>query len=548
MRRWIVTVLFCFIAGCSSGSLPGGGTRSDDATLPRTDPQPIGSSLHLRTGDDGEQRHFLLITSDFGCVRRCSTIANVHAVARIMISAQPDIIAMDATANGLVNYTSTIGLLVPGSKFDALLSAGLQPFGMMVDTLRNHGITVLANVRMNDHHGPLAYWTTWEREHKEWSLGKDTGARDWKAIGALRQMDYAVGGVRTYRLSIVEEILEKFRVDGVQLDFGRTAPFLSEPKQENARHMTEYIRTVRQLLDITARLNKRPRLLLGVIVPWDLDFCMKEGLRVDQWAREGLIDYVSPGEWYYADWNIPLTRWHDVVRGTSCKLYPFTPGNVSPYQSFEYGEPSLLGGNRVLDPPQIRAIADNVIKQGVDGFAFYNFYTFDFGDYYPRLRTWTDPRTSAGMSRHYLYCRSLMYQPNERETFDLGIAFRRHTLRNIGERAESHFRFSTETKDSRTILRCAFRTPDEGDAIAVRLNGVLLTPDRVEGKTVRVNDSLGVGVKIWECATAGPLLKQGDNIIVWEVVERRTPAGEPIAVGEFELVVEPREHKVQQPE
>ena len=151
---------------------------------------------------------------------------------------------------------------------------------------------MLANVRMNDHHGRLVQWTPWEREHKEWSLAEDTGARDWKSIGALRQMDYAIEGLRKFRFSILEEILEQFDIDGLQLDFGRTAPFLSEPKAENARFMTEYVREVRQLLDKTARKRQRGEMLLGVIVPWDIDFCTQEGLQVQQWIEQELIDYV----------------------------------------------------------------------------------------------------------------------------------------------------------------------------------------------------------------------------------------------------------------
>jgi hypothetical protein len=496
-------------------------------------------SLFAGSDSDGPQSHTLLITSDFGCVRRCSTLDELHAVSRIMLSARPDIMAMDATANGLVNYLSAIGVLVPGSNFDALLGAGLEPFGLMVDTLRSHGITVMANVRMNDHHGQLMQWTPWERDHAAWSLGKDTGARDWKAIGALRQMDYAIEGVRTYRLSILREILEKFPVDGLQLDFGRTAPFLSDPKVDNARFMTGYIRDVRRLLDEAARRRNCPRLLLGVIVPWDLDFCLHQGLQVDRWVKEGMPDYVSPGEWYYADWNIPLDRWREMVRGTRCKLYPFTPGNVSPYQSFEYGEPSLLGDNKILDPPKIRAIADNVMSQHPDGFALYNFYTFDFGAYYPHLRTWTDPRQTAGLSKHYLFCRKLIYQPTERETFDVGVAFQRHELERVGDRAESHFRFASNPAHARVLLRCAFRNMSENDEITVRLNRAALMPGAFTDTTVRVRDSVVVAVRIWECATAWPSLRQGDNTIEWELTKRGTQAGQAMAAGEFEVIVEP---------
>ena len=460
-------------------------------------------------------------------------------MARTMISAGPDIIALDATANGLVNYRSDIGFLIPGSNFDALLELGVEPFRMMVDTLRHHRITVLANVRMNDHHGRLVQWTPWEREHREWSLGEDTGARDWKSIGAMRQMDYAIEGVRNYRFSILEEIVEQFNVDGLQLDFGRTAPFLSEPKAEKARFMTEYVREIRLLLNRTARERQRGRMLLGVIVPWDVDFCTEEGLQIQRWIAQELVDYVSPGEWYYADWNIPLDRWRAMIEGTHCKLYPFTPGNVSPYQVFEYGEPSLLGENRILDPPKIRAIADNFMSQHPDGFGFYNFYTFDFGEYYRDLRTWTDPRRTVQMSKHYLYCRRLLYQPNELETFDRGVASERLLLQEVGDTVSLPFRFSTDIADSSATLRCAFKNMRSKDDIIVRINGQVIPPDAAKTKSLQPLGQTECHGQLWESAITMPPLKWGDNFIQWELTEREHVKGEAIAVGEFEIVFPP---------
>jgi len=497
-----------------------------------------GSLLCCNRSDEQLTRE-LVITSDFNSVRRCKTVDDVNAVAQIMITAKPDILALDATACGLVNYRSEIGFLIPGSEFDALFEAGLEPFRLIVDTLRQNGITVLANVRMNDHHGRLVYWTAWEREHKKWSLAEDTGARDWKSIGALRQMDYAIEGLRKYRFSILEEILEKFDIDGLQLDFGRTAPFLSEPKAENARFMTDYVRGIRQLLDETARRRQHEGMLLGVIVPWDVDFCIQEGLEIQEWIEQGLIDYVSPGEWYYADWNVPLNRWREMVHGTECKLYPFTPGNVSPYQTFEYGQPSLLGDNRILDPPKIRAIADNLMFQNPDGFAFYNFYTFDFAEYYPELRRWTSPNRTKQLSKHYLNCRRLMYHPNEQETFDIGVAFERQLLQEVGDSIELPFRFSTDIVNSGATLRCAFPHMRNADEIIIRINGHIVTPDTLESKTIQSGSDPGFNVRFWEGAIAMPPLQLGNNLIHWELTERDSNNKEEIAVGEFEIIVRP---------
>lgn len=482
--------------------------------------------------------HTLVITSDFGSVKRCKNLDELHMVAKTMISAKPDIMAMDVASPDLVNYKSEIGFLIPGSNFDALMEQGYDPFGIMVDTLRSHDIIVMANVRMNDHHGRLIQWTPWEREHKEWSLAKDTGARDWKAIGALRHMDYAIEGVRKYRFSILKEIVERFNIDGIQLDFGRTAPFVSEPKLEKGKFMTEYIREVRKLLDQIAQKRNVEKKYLGAIVPWDFDFCIKEGLEVKTWIDEGLIDYISPGEWYYADWNIPLNKWREITARTGCKLYPFTPGNVSPYQVFEYGEKSILGENRVLDGPKIRAIADNVLSQNPDGFAFYNFYTFDYGQYYPELRTWTNPDCTKLMSKHYFNCRKLMYHANELETFDIGVAFERYRMNNIGDTVNIPFRFASDISQSKAIIRFAFKNMVEQDEIAVSVNGIAISPEKIWTKTIQPDSSEAFNALFWESKITMPPLKPGENQIEFELKKQAKSNLKTIQVGEFEILIE----------
>ncbi len=489
--------------------------------------------------DNEPRSHALVITSDFNSVRRCHTLEEVHQVARTIISADPDILAMDAASPDMVNFRGGPGAFIPGSAFDALFEHGHDPYGIMVDTLRNHGICVMANIRMNDHHGREVYWTPWEREHKEWSLGTDTGARDWKSIGALRHMDYAQAGVREYRLAILEAILDRYPVDGIQLDFGRTAPFVSEPRQENGIHMTGYVRSVRRLLQDAARTrNRKAPLMLGALLPWDLEFCRNQGLDIKTWIDEGLVDYVSPGEWYYADWNIPLDAWRGLTEGSSCQLYPFTPGNVSPYQEFEYGEQSLLGDNRVLNPAKIRALADNFMAQNPDGFAFYNFYVFDFGEYYPQLRTWTTPSQSRGGSRHYFNARRLLYQSNERETFDLGVAFERYPLTARGDTVRIPFRFSSDLFRSRAILRCAIKGRIEAEDLAIRMNASALECDSLWVRAIEPDSGEAFDATIWQGTLAMPPLQPGMNHLEFEPL-RSPPKPEGWRVGEFEVVVHP---------
>ena len=468
----------------------------------------------------------LLITDDFGAVRKCESKEDMLAVSRILISASPDIVAMDVSSPDIVNYHSKLAPRITGA-FETLFQEGCDPFGFMVDTLKSADIRVLANVRMNDHHGRAEYWSPWAKEHVAWSLGEDTGARDWKSIGALRHMDYAIEGVRVYRLSLIEEILELFDIDGIQLDFGRTAPFVSEPKREKGPFMTDYIQSVRALLDRFSQGKKRKT--LGVLLPWDIDFCHKEGLEVERWIKEGLVDFLSPGEWYYSDWNLPQQAWIEMTKGTGCQFYPFTPGNVSPYQDFEYGEPSQLGENKILDGAKIRAIADNFAALGSDGFAFYNFYTFDFGPLYPELRQWVNPEESADLSRHYLNCRRLVYHATEKEAYDLGLAFERSTLNEAEDEVSLPFRFSSDLSGKKVVLRCAFTGAKDDDEIEGRVNDTPLT------MILQTTSPAGT---IYEVELNDSTLLIGENTFHLKLAKISSTRTSPIKTGEFEILVE----------
>ena len=69
----------------------------------------------------------LLITDDFGGVRKCQSKEDMLKVSRILISASPDIVALDVSSPDLVNYDRKIGLRIPGD-FDALFKEGCDPF------------------------------------------------------------------------------------------------------------------------------------------------------------------------------------------------------------------------------------------------------------------------------------------------------------------------------------------------------------------------------------------------------------------------------------
>lgn len=505
LSKLIIIPLYCFVVSCVSNSEP---------------------------------KHTLVITDDCGSVRGCATFDKLMTIANTVISARPDIFCLDAASPDNVNYHGKIGYFISGSPFDSLYAMGYDPYGIMIDSIKAHGITFLANIRMNDHHGRVRQWAPWSQVHKEWSLGKDNGERGWRTVGALRQMDYSIRDVRDYRLSILKEITELYPVDGIQLDFIRSTPFLSEPKSEKAKFLTAYVQSVRELLDETAKRNHSERLLLGIVVPWDYDFCVSEGLELEKWVNEGLIDFITPNEFYYANWNMSFDKWKELLKDSPCKLYPATMGNVSPYQVFEHGEPSLLGhANKELDGPKIRAIADNYMSQQPDGFAFYNFYPNFFGEYYPELREWTNPAKNRNLNKQYFIGRKTKYIGTEWGNFDEGMsyAFIRDSLQNKGDIAEYKFRFSSPMDQAKANFRMAIKYLTADDQIRILLNGTELLNAKWEYKTVEYKEK-EMQAAFLSCELSKDILIQGENTLSVRLLSQPSKI---IETGEFEICTEP---------
>ena len=543
----------------------------------------------------------LLIDSDFDDVILCSTYEDLMHVARIMISSRADILTMDAAYNDVCNYRSAVGHFNAWRPMDTLYEAGLDPFGILVQEFKDAGIITLAGYRVNDHHGAPYYWTPWERAHKEWSLGKETGVwrqhkaigdRGWRELGDLRQMDYTIEGVRARRLALLQEIVTKYDVDGIQLDFGRTAPFLSEPKREKAHLLTQFVRDARKMLDM-ARAGDRPRLVLAAILPWDLDFCEREGLEVGRWIEEELVSYVSPGEWFYADWNIPLVGWVELTSGTKCKLYPMTCTNVFPTTAVSLGKRVHLGDDYpVFDGPKIRSLAETFYSQGAEGMMLYNFYArvSEFERYYPFVRDWTDPAKIPSMTKHYYYARRLKYLPTEHYSFGLPDgyapdeveAFTPFPLMEAGDEIKYPFLFGSELSRSTGTFRFKLKNMMESDQVRVMLNESSITADsmvsrdrRPEGvpalqsaifeaehpkEAYKVNAQMNESAMtvdyaasrdeppegapafrftVWEAEVSMPPLQRGANNVRIRLTTHDPLRAEPIEAGEFEILVTP---------
>ena len=185
---------------------------------------------------------------------------------------------------------------------------------------RHHGIEGWISLRMNDVHdvelanSPLleTYW----KEHPEYRRVPYRFTQSFD-----RELDYARPEVRQYNLALVLELLARYDLDGLELDFMRF-PYHFRIGQELAGGalLTAWLGEIRAAANARGRELGHP-VRLAVRVPADPESARQMGLDAVQWADDGLIDLVviTPF-WETCDFNMPVCLWRRLLARSGVRL------------------------------------------------------------------------------------------------------------------------------------------------------------------------------------------------------------------------------------
>jgi hypothetical protein len=184
--------------------------------------------------------------------------------------------------------------------------------------------------------------------HPEWTL------KTWWPHGLW---DFSVPDVRECTVKTLREVVERYDVDGVQLDFARHVPFLPIGRQWELRgHLTSLVRDVRSMLQQRAASRKRP-LLLAAKVPQNLRGCRADGFDVETWAREELVDIFTLGS---RSMDVDVAAFKAFTAGRSIKLQPC------------FDDHHTTDGYRWAPIEFLRGVFANWWEQGADSVVTFN--------------------------------------------------------------------------------------------------------------------------------------------------------------------------------
>jgi hypothetical protein len=176
-------------------------------------------------------------------------------------------------------------------------------FAWILEYCRQNNIELFFSFRFNDYHDhkhrpdkPSFLFCKWKNENRHLLFGRDHTQSPRN--GWWSSVDYSHPEVRQRQLALVKAVLEKYDVDGIDLDFSRYLPIFrnaAEGEPATTRQlddMTALMQEIRAALDQKGRERGRG-LLLSVVLPDSMKLCRKLGYDVERWFQEGLVDIVQ---------------------------------------------------------------------------------------------------------------------------------------------------------------------------------------------------------------------------------------------------------------
>lgn len=212
----------------------------------------------------------------------------------------------------------------------AMLAAGTDPLRVVAEFGRKHGIEVFWSFRLNDTHdgsgadyGPIMFRANrLKREHPEWLIGSP---QQKPKFGAWSAVDFTRAEIRDLAFRFVEEVCQRYPVDGVEIDFFRHPVFFKRAAQtgtacndEERALMTGLLRRIREMTETEGLRRGRP-ILVAIRVPDSVEYCRATGIDLERWLSEGLVDLLVTGGYFQLNapgYSAALAHRHGV------KYYP----------------------------------------------------------------------------------------------------------------------------------------------------------------------------------------------------------------------------------
>lgn len=332
-----------------------------------------------------------------------------------------------------------------------LLEKGIDAYRMAIDCIRKTSTRVFLSVRMND-----AHYTDNAAINSPFATGDD-GCRTLDGEGMY--LDFSQEAVRTRYCAYIEELLERYDIDGIEMDWLRYPTVLPADRRADFSILSDYMKRVRALLD---RYDKTLSLSVRLLPTEEENH--RHGFDAAAWVADGSIDMLTVENFYIpTNFEPPVSAWKRSIDRKNSKGHPY-----SLFCGSDWAVSCTAHYNIAMTPALVRGFADACHRAGADGVYLFNFFEEDDTSSFAFARD--------GQGGHLENCfSSRLAAAKERK----GLPRRYVHIGNTNKRYPIHLAASESYAFSQTIGRpfgqCKIVVGCDKDLpLLMRANGILL--------------------------------------------------------------------------
>ena len=272
-----------------------------------------------------------------------------------------------------------------------LIDKGRDPLQLICDRAHQHGKLVYPTLLVQQGRGPReedVRCSDFRFENAHLEIGAQGDLPD--DFPGLTCLDFKHREVRDERFAIIKETIEKYPVDGFELQLNYQ-PWYFHPDEVAAgrKIMTEWVRKIYRALKRSGRKRE-----LTIRIPYNIDGCYAVGMDIKAWLKEGIVD-VLVGQSFSGpellDATVDFAPLVKAAKGTACRVHATLQ--------------SLVDSDRIGQAPieMVRAAASNYWDQGVDGLYMAHWFgNWPYqASFYEKLRELPYPEVMAARDKIY---------------------------------------------------------------------------------------------------------------------------------------------------
>ncbi len=221
-----------------------------------------------------------------------------------------------------------------------LQQKGLDTYQLLIDRSRQKGISPWISIRMSDHH----YFDDSTKINGFWMKHPELRTSERGAY------NYAKKEVRDYFKAFILEVLEKYDVDGIELDWMRSPSiFKREDILQGTELINQFMKDIRLMTEQKSKERGHP-IKIAARVPSFPNIGKSYGLDGIAWVKNATVDILIPTNWASTNFDIPLELWrseigsgHDYILAPGADAIGNKSFNINRYKSMFSNVETLRG-------------------------------------------------------------------------------------------------------------------------------------------------------------------------------------------------------------